>query len=39
MPAAKTGDTGVGYLDEDAARKLTDRIFSERKNLLRKLAQ
>ena len=29
----------VRYLDDASAQKLTDKIFAERKNLLRKLAQ
>ena len=37
--APKTDESGVRYLDDATARKLTDRIFSERKNLLHKLAQ
>lgn len=38
-PAPKTEVAGVRYLDDATAQKLTDKIFAERKNLLRKLAQ
>lgn len=38
-PVEKTGVGKVRYLDDATAQKLTDKIFEERKNLLRKLAQ
>lgn len=36
---AKTGGAPVRTLDEAEARKLADKIFTERKDLLRRLAQ
>jgi hypothetical protein len=38
-PAQKTAAHQVHDLDDVTAQKLADKIFSERKDLLRKLAQ
>jgi hypothetical protein len=38
-PAQKTAAPQVRDLDDATAQKLADKIFSERKDLLRKLAQ
>ncbi|MEO6569027.1 MAG: hypothetical protein ABIO94_09725 [Opitutaceae bacterium] len=38
-PARKADAGNVRYLDDATAEKLTDKIFAQRKNLLRKLAQ
>jgi hypothetical protein len=38
-PASKTASPHVRDLDDATAEKLADKIFSERKELLRKLAQ
>jgi hypothetical protein len=38
-PAPKAEAGNVRYLDDATAEKLTDKIFAERNNLLRKLAQ
>jgi hypothetical protein len=38
-PAPKTAAPAVRVLDEKTAKKLADKIFAERKDLLRKLAQ
>jgi hypothetical protein len=33
------GKSGVRYLDEKTASRIADKIFAERKDLLRRLAQ
>jgi hypothetical protein len=38
-PTPNTTTSGVRYLDSATAGKLADKIFTERKNLLHKLAQ
>jgi hypothetical protein len=38
-PASKTAASGMRYVDDVAFKRVTDKIFAERKELLRKLAQ